>query len=69
MTITPITPVRIDNVTPLPGPDVGNGGIVPPWLEGIDVDPALWNPEKPITPVDPDTPVIMNDGIVPPWLR
>ena len=64
-------PVAPDTFMPLPGP-VANDGIVPPWLEGIDIDPALWNPGKPIAPDDPDTPVIMdngNPGIVPPWLQ
>jgi len=77
MTITPINPlppIRIpapmpvmpNELLPLPGPvPAGNGGIVPPWLEGIDFgdDPGwgleLWDPTNPIVPTDPDTPVIM----------
>ena len=83
MTITPINPlppimlpapwpVAPNELLPLPGP---GGGIVPPWLEGIDFgdDPGwgleLYDPANPIVPADPDGAVIMNDGIVPPWLQ
>ena len=64
-----ITAVHTVNTAPLPT----NTGIVPPWLRGIKLDPTLWDPDKPIVPPDPDTPIIMveneNPGIVPPWLQ
>ena len=53
-------PVDTGNFIPLPGPDGNrNPGIVPPWLQ---VAPTLYDPTKPITPVDPDTPHIMYIG-------
>ena len=93
MTITPINPIGdaakalrpipvpmpvAQEFVPLPGPmPTGTGGIVPPWLEGIDFgdEPGwgleLYDPKNPIAPEDPNTPVIMerNPGIVPPWLK
>ncbi len=65
MTLTPITPVGaviktirpiplpgpvMDDLMPLPGPQ--NGGIVPPWLEGVDLDLA-WVAKNTIAEDDP----------------
>jgi hypothetical protein len=43
-------------------------GVVPPWLEGQSVAPAMIDPEtgKPLQPADPDAPHIMHADMIDP---